>query len=102
MIIHMKQMEEVDAQRRFSSCGKPMLEQSVPERLCPVGGTHPGAREESEESSPEEERAAKTTCDELTTISIPCTCALQRKRIDRIVELSRGRREGQSEGAFKI
>lgn len=65
-----------------------MLEQSVPERLCPMGGTHPGAREESEEPSPEEEGAAKTMCDELTTASIPCTCALQWKRMDRILELS--------------
>ncbi|GAB0178670.1 junction-mediating and -regulatory protein-like [Grus japonensis] len=49
----------------------PTLEQSVPEGLHPMEGTHAGAGAECEESSPEEEGAAETVCDELTTTPIP-------------------------------
>jgi len=83
-----------------------MLEQSVPEVLYPVAGTHAGAGHEElqavgrthvgevhrglssmgrlhagggaecEESSPEEVGVAETTCDELTAIPIPCPPAV--------------------------
>jgi len=51
----------------------PTLEQSVPERLHPMEGTHAGAGAECEESSTEEE---ETMCDELTAAPIPCPPAL--------------------------
>jgi len=46
------------------------LEQFV-EDCLPWEGPHAGAGAECEESSPEEERAAETTCDELTMAPIP-------------------------------
>ena len=54
----------------------PTLEQPVPEGLRPVGGTHAGAGTECEASSPEEEGAAETACDELTATRIPRPPAL--------------------------
>ncbi|GAB0176110.1 zinc finger and BTB domain-containing protein 5 [Grus japonensis] len=47
-----------------------MLEKLVEDCLL-WEGPHAGAREECEESSPEEEGAAETTCDELTPTPIP-------------------------------
>jgi len=41
------------------------------ENCLPWERSHAGAGEECEESSPEEEGAAETTCDELTTTPIP-------------------------------
>ena len=53
---------------------------------------------------PEEEGAAETTCDELTTTPIPAS--LCRWRWEEVEEsgakLSLGRREGWGEGVFKI
>jgi len=63
------------------------------------GGPHDGAGEESEE-----EAAAETMCDELTTTPIPCPPVLLRGRRWRKlgVKLSLGRTEGWGEGVFKI
>ena len=68
------------------SMGKPVLEQSVPEGLqpmggthsrevceglCPVGGTPRWGRGGVRSPPPEEEGAAETTCEELTPTPIP-------------------------------
>ena len=67
-------------------------------------GPHAGAGEEREESSPEGEGAAETTCDELTTTPIPCPpVPLAGEEVENLgVKLSLGRREGWGEGVFKI
>ena len=70
---------------------KPVLEQSVPEGLQPVGRTHVGevheelspvggtprwSRGRARSPPPEEEGVAETTCDELTVNPIPRPPAL--------------------------
>jgi len=55
-------------------------------------------------SPPEEEGAAETTCDELTTTPIPCSPALLlRGEVENLgVKLGSGRREGWGESVFNI
>ena len=60
------------------------------ENCLPWEGPHTGAGEECEESSPEEEGTAETTCDELIVTPIPHPPALLR-----------GRREGWGEGVLR-
>ena len=58
-------------------------------------GPQAGAGAECEESSPEEEGAAETRCDELTTTPIPRPpVLLGGRRLKLGVMLSPGRREG--------
>jgi len=64
-----------------------MLEKFM-EGCLPWEGPHAGAEEECEESSPEEEGAVETTCDELTTTPVPhspspCTAGRGRGRENR-------------------
>jgi len=94
-----------------------MLEQTVPEgphlvgrtlpanlvkNCLPWAGPHAGAGAECEESSPEEEGVAETTCDELTTTHIPHPPAPLGGRRDRKIwsKVKHGKKRG--EGVFKI
>jgi len=67
-------------------------------------GPQAGAGAECEESPPEEEGVAETTCDELTTAPIPSPPVMLGGRRQRKsgVKLSPGRREGWGQGVFKI
>jgi len=71
------------------------------ENCLPWAGPHTGAGEECEESSPEEEGAAETTCDELTITPIPHPPApLGGGGRETGVKLSLGR-EGWGEGVLR-
>ena len=66
---------------------KTMVRQAVPLKPMEVhGGAGPyaGAVEESEESFPQEEGVAETTCDELTAVPLPHPpCANWGKEVER-------------------
>lgn len=87
--------EAVTAESHYGS----MLEQSIPEGLHPVEGTHSGEGEEHEE----EAAAAKTVCDELGLISIPCSPQLLKGRGGTFGrEVDPEEQEGVEESCFSI
>ena len=77
--IHLQPTEEQTALRRLWSHGRPILEQPVPDGLHAMEGTHSGAGEECEESSPEE-GVAEIKCDKLTAARIPHPCVPPEER----------------------
>jgi len=80
-------MEESMLEQFVKSCSpweEPILEQFMENSSClPWGGPHTGAGEECEE-----EGAAKTMCDDLTTAPIPRPPAMLRGRRQRNQECS--------------
>jgi len=74
------------------------------EDFLPWEGPHAGVGEECEESSPEEEAAAETMCDELTTVPTPCPPVLLGGRRQRKIrsEVEPGKKGRVGGRCFKI